>query len=42
MFQFLSIGLGGDYVNNIIQQGAAERITDERFIELENSKVQSI
>jgi SPP1 family phage portal protein len=35
MFQFLSIGLGGDYVNNIIQQGAAERITDERFIELE-------
>ncbi len=33
MFNFLSIG--GDYVNNIIQEGAANRITDEKFIELE-------
>lgn len=35
MFQFLSIESGTEYINNIIQEGAAARITDERFIELE-------
>lgn len=35
MFEFSSIGSGSDYINHIIQQGAADVITDERFIELE-------
>ena len=38
MFEFLSLRSDDDYITNIIRENAAERITDEEFIELEISK----
>ncbi|MBS5822416.1 MAG: phage portal protein [Clostridium argentinense] len=35
MFEFLSLRSDEDYINNITYEGANEKITDERFIELE-------
>lgn len=35
MFEFLSLRSDEDMINNIVREGAADKITDEQFIELE-------